>query len=205
LPESKTLKNGGIKMGMYKHIRELWKSPKENLKEVWKNRLIQFRREPVTLRIERPTRLDKARSLGYKAKQGIIIVRQRVLRGGHIRPDIKGGRKPKNSRQSMVGAKNYQRIAEERANKKYVNCEVMNSYLVAHDGKHLWYEIILVDRDSPQVRADKNISWITQDHHHKRAYRGLTSAGKKGRGLRNKGKGAEKIRPSIRANKGRGK
>ena len=30
--------------------------------------------------------------------------------------------------------------------------------------------------------------------------RGLTSAGKKGRGLMYKGKGAEKVRPSVRAN-----
>lgn len=193
------------KMGMYKHIRELWKSPKNNLKDVWKQRLMQFRREPVTVRVERPTRIDRARSLGYKAKQGIFVVRQRVLRGGHTRPDIKGGRKPKNSRQNLVAGKSYQRIAEERANKKYVNCEVLNSYLVAQDGKHIWYEIIFVDRESPQVRADKDISWITEDQHHKRTYRGLTSAGKKGRGLRNKGKGAEKIRPSLRANLRKGK
>ena len=35
--------------------------------------------------------------------------------------------------------------------------------------------------------------------------RGKTSAGQKGRGLMYKGRGAEKIRPSIRANKTRGK
>ncbi len=34
-----------------------------------------------------------------------------------------------------------------------------------------------------------------------RAFRGLTSAGRKSRGLRRKGKGAEKVRPSLRANK----
>ena len=187
-------------MGMYKHIRNLWKLPKQNLKDIWKQRLMQFRREPVTVRVEKPTRLDRARSLGYKAKQGIIIVRQRVSRGGHKRPDIKGGRRPKNTRQTMVLSKNYQSIAEERANKKYVNCEVMNSYLVAEDGKHFWFEIIMVDRDSPQVRADKDVSWITEDQHHKRAFRGLTSAGRKSRGLRKKGVGSEKTRPSLRAN-----
>ena len=35
-------------------------------------------------------RIDRARSLGYKPKQGVIIVRQRVIRGGRMRPDIKG-------------------------------------------------------------------------------------------------------------------
>lgn len=185
-------------MGTYKYVREIWKKPKEGLKEIWKQRLVEWRRQPVTVRIEKPTRIDKARSLGYKAKQGIIVVRQRVLRGGHKREAIKGGRRPKHNRQSMVGAKNYKRIAEERVNKKYINCEVLNSYLVAKDGRYGWYEIILVDREHPSIRSDKDLAWITSDKHHKRVYRGLTSAGKKGRGLRNKGIGAEKVRPSVR-------
>ncbi|MEC8626004.1 MAG: 50S ribosomal protein L15e, partial [Candidatus Thermoplasmatota archaeon] len=42
--------------------------------------------------------------------------------------------------------------------------------------------------------------------HRGRAARGLTSAGKRGRGLsRSKGKGAEKLRPSLKANLNRGK
>jgi large subunit ribosomal protein L15e len=36
-------------------------------------------------------------------------------------------------------------------------------------------------------------------------HRGKTSAGKRGRGLHNKGKGAEKLRPSLAANQNRGK
>ena len=35
-------------------------------------------------------------------------------------------------------------------------------------------------------------------HHRGRAYRGKTGTGKRGRGLHNKGKGAEKLRPSLR-------
>jgi len=184
-------------MGMYKQIRDLWKKPKANIKDLWKERLILWRKEPVTIRIQRPTRLDRARSSGYKAKQGVFMVRQRVTKGGHKRPMIKAGRRPKHNRQSMVGGKSYQRIAEERANKKYVNCEVMNSYLVAEDGRFKWYEIIMVDREHPSVRADKDMAWITSDKQHRRAYRGLTSAGKSGRGMRHKGIGAEKIRPSV--------
>ncbi|MCK4285310.1 MAG: 50S ribosomal protein L15e, partial [Candidatus Lokiarchaeota archaeon] len=49
------------------------------------------------------------------------------------------------------------------------------------------------------------INWITEPQHKKRATRGLTSAGKRSRGLHKKGWGSEKTRPSIRANKGRGK
>ena len=70
---------------MYKYVRDLWKQPKKNMPELWRQRLISWRRQHSTVRIERPTRIDKARSLGYKAKQGYVIVRQKVLRGGHTR------------------------------------------------------------------------------------------------------------------------
>ena len=42
-------------------------------------------------------------------------------------------------------------------------------------------------------------------HQRGRAFRGLTSAGRKMRGLLNKGRGAEKLRPSIRAHNRKGK
>lgn len=187
-------------MGIYKYIQTLWKKPKETMPELWRARLIKWRREPVSVRIEKPTRLDKARSLGYKALQGIIIVRQRVSRGGRKRPQIRKGRRSKNRRRKKIVAKNYQRISEERANRKYENCEVLNSYWVADDGLYVWYEIILVDRNHPVIKANKNLSWVTEPQHKGRVYRGLTSAGRKSRGLRNKGKGAEKVRPSLRAN-----
>ena len=93
---------------------------------------------------------------------------------------------------------NYQAIAEQRANKKYVNCEVLNSYYVAEDGQHMWYEVILIDRAHPQITSDTDLNWIS--YKTGRAFRGLTSAGRKHRGLRNKGKGAEKLRPSRTAN-----
>ncbi len=184
-------------MSMYKHIRKLWKRPKQDLKELWKSRLIKWRREPSTLRIDRPTRLDRARSLGYKAKQGIFVIRQRVLKGGHTRPGNKKGRRPKTQRRRLVLDKNYQQVAEERTSKKYVNCEVLNSYWVAEDGKYKWYEIILVDRAHPAIRSNKNLNWISKQKG--RAHRGLTSSARKARGLRNKGKGAEKLRPSKHA------
>ncbi len=55
-------------MGMYKYIREAWKSPKETYVggDLLKVRMIKWRREPVVVRIDRPTRLDRARSLGYQ-------------------------------------------------------------------------------------------------------------------------------------------
>ena len=184
-------------MGLYKYIRLAWKKPKENLGDIWKKRLIELRRQPVTIRLPKPTRLDRARSLGYRAKQGFIVIRQRVSRGGHARSLRKKGKKPRRTGRRLSLDKNYQRIAEERANKKYKNCEVLNSYYLADDGKYAWYEVILIDRTHPQIQADKNLKKLADKKG--RVYRGLTSAGRKSRGLRKKGKGAEKIRPSRTA------
>ena len=187
-------------MGLYKYVRELWKQPKKNLGSVWKDRLVKWRKEPATVRIDRPTRIDKARSLGYKAKQGYIIARQRVIRGGHKRPKIRKGRKPKHFHQRKNLGISYQEIAERRVARKHANLEVLNSYWVAQDGRYYWYEIILADKNHPSILADKRINWIAEKQHTRRVFRGLTSAAKKSRGLRKKGKGAEKIRPSQRAN-----
>ncbi|HLC97263.1 MAG TPA: 50S ribosomal protein L15e [Candidatus Nanoarchaeia archaeon] len=191
-------------MGVYQHIREAWKKPQETIPELWRERLLEWRREPATVRVERPTRLDRARSLGYKAKQGIIIVRQRVLRGGHTRPQIHGGgRRSKRSGTRLSLRKNYQLIAEERANRKYENLTVLNSYWVSQDGKYAWYEVILVDPEHPVIRADPSLNWITAKKHLRRVFHGKTSAGQKMRGLQQRGKGVRKARPSRRAHERR--
>ncbi|PNX48302.1 MAG: hypothetical protein BV456_09950 [Thermoplasmata archaeon M8B2D] len=83
--------------------------------------------------------------------------------------------------------------------------EVLNSYWIGEDGKHHYFEIILVDPVHPSVIKDPKINWITDVSHKRRVLRGKTSAGRKGRGLHKKGKGTEKIRPSIRAHGNKGK
>ncbi|HEX7514261.1 MAG TPA: 50S ribosomal protein L15e, partial [archaeon] len=67
---------------MYGFIRDAWKKPENSyVKSLMWQRLQTWRREPSVVRIERPTRLDRARSLGYKAKQGVITARVRTWRG----------------------------------------------------------------------------------------------------------------------------
>ena len=53
-------------------------------------RVWEYRQLPSICRVTRPTRPDKARRLGYKAKQGFVIYRARVRRGGRKRPVNKG-------------------------------------------------------------------------------------------------------------------
>lgn len=183
-------------MGYLKYVRELWKKPAKN--PAYRELLLKVRREPVTVRLERPTRIDRARSLGYRAKQGVIVVRQRVTRGGRMRPDIKGGRRSAHSSQRKVVQKSYQAVAEARAQFKFKNCEVLSSYKLLQDGKSAWFEIIMLDRESPVIKADKDLSGVAKQRN--RTGRGITSSGRKSRGLMSKGVGAEKIRPSLRAN-----
>ncbi len=188
-------------MGMYGHIREAWKRPDDSyLKELQWNRMIEWRRDPVFLKLDHPTRLDRARSLGFRAKQGFIVVRTRVRRGSLNKPKIRKGRRAKRrGRAKITMSKSIQRIAEERVGAKYPNMEVLNSYWVGQDGRHKFYEVILVDPSHPVIMADPKINWICEKQHTSRAERGLTSAGKRGRALHGKGKGHEKARPSRRS------
>ena len=177
---------------MYKYMKEAWKNPDESyVKELMRERLPKWRRQPVIIRIDKPTRIDRARRLGYKAKTGYVVARIRVRRKSRF----KNGRDPKRMGVNKIsGEKSIQRMAEERVARKYPNLEVLNSYWVWEDGKAKYYEVILVDPQCPSIQHDNKINWICSKKHTRRAFRGLTSAGKKGRGLNKKGKGAEKVR-----------
>jgi large subunit ribosomal protein L15e len=174
--------------------------------EQTKKRLIKWRREDAIQRVERPTRLDRARSLGYKAKQGIAVARCRVRRGGLRKSRHNKARAPSKAGVNRITpGKSLQRIAEERVSKRFPNMRVLNSYEVVDDGRHYYYEVIIVDPDHPVIESDDDLNWICDDKHKNRAQRGLTSVGQKGRGLDEKGTGAEKVRPSVRASEGKSK
>lgn len=169
---------------MYKYLKELWKKSTEELKKLMKERLIKWRRGPSVVRVNKPTRLDRARALGYKGKQGFVIVRVRVRKGGRRKPRPRAGRRPK--RMGVYGfapAKSLKLIAEERAARKYPNLEVLNSYYITEDGKYKWYEVILVDPNHPAIKNDPEINWICQPSQRGRVFRGKTAAGRKMRGL----------------------
>jgi len=147
---------------MYRYLKEAWKRPKNSyIKEVMVQRAIIWRREPSSVRIDKPTRLDRARSLGYKAKHGVMVVRTRIRRGGRrkLRP-VLGRRQKRMGVKKFTPAKSKQLIAEERTARKYPNMEVLNSYWVWQDGRYKWYEVILVDPNHPAIKSDKDLGWI---------------------------------------------
>ncbi|QGA54489.1 50S ribosomal protein L15e [Sulfolobus sp. E5-1-F] len=171
-------------LSMYHYIENTWNS-EEWKKSVLRQRLIEWRKEPSIVRLAKPTRLNRARSLGYKAKQGFVIVRVRVRRGGLNKPRPNKGRRPK--RMGVYGygpAKGYRWIAEERAARKYPNLEVLGSYYVGEDGLYKYYEIVMVDPSHAVIKSDPKYKWLQDPSNRNRVFRGLTSAGKKARGLR---------------------
>jgi len=192
---------------MYGYVRDAWKKPeKTGVKALLWSRLQKWRLEGTVVRVEHPTRIDRARTLGYKAKQGILIARVKVHRGGRRKSRyVRGRRTAHMGMRHKTPAKSLKRIAEERASRKFPNMEALNSYWVGEDGKNRWYEVILIDGHHPAIRADPHLSWIKNPVHRGRAERGKTSAGRKGRGMQTKGIGTEKTRPSIRSHANKGK
>ncbi len=185
---------------LYKNVRLFWRNRNSSeFKEAQRPRLIEWRRQGTIVRVERPLRIDRARALGYKAKPGYVIVRIKVRRGARRMPRPNRGRsRGVNLAVDKTSGRNLRWIAETRAQRKYPNLEVLGSYWVGQDGRSKWFEIIMVDPVHPAIVKDKRIGWINKKTHKGRTYRGLTSAGKRSRGLLRKGIGVEKARPSLR-------
>lgn len=168
--------------GMYHYIKQAWKNPD---KKKLRKRMIDWRKSQAVVKVDKPLRLDRARALGYKDKKGFVVARARILRGGHKRSRPNKGRRSKRLHTRKTLKMNYRWIAEQRVARKFTNLEVLNSYLIGKDGKHYFYEVILIDPKRPEIKNDKTINWIIKPENRKRPIRGLTSSGKKARGLQN--------------------
>ena len=103
-------------MGAYKYLEELYKKKQSDLfRFLLRVRCWQFRQLNTIHRASRPTRPDKARRLGYKAKQGYVVYRVRVRRGGRKRPVPKGATMGKPTNQGVTELKfqrSHQSVAE---------------------------------------------------------------------------------------------
>ncbi|KAJ6942816.1 hypothetical protein NC652_008577 [Populus alba x Populus x berolinensis] len=262
--------------GAYKYVSELWRKKQSDvMRFLQRVRCWEYRQHPSIVRVTHPTRPDKARRLGYKAKQrldaysfseflnlaqrsiqpkgskfllrlpgwakfqnyihsslgrcihtmmerflrpvnrnnrssdqmgshlGYVVYRVRVRRGGRKRPVPKGIVYGKPTNQGVTQLK-FQRskrsVAEERAGRKLGGLRVLNSYWINEDSTYKYFEVILVDVAHNAIRNDPRINWLCNPVHKHRELRGLTSAGKKYRGLRGRGHLHHKARPSRRAN-----
>jgi len=161
--------------------------------DIYKARIIKWNTESTITRVEKPTNIARARELGYKAKEGVIVARVKVNGGSKKRKKNAGGRKPSKSGRYFTMVKSLQKIAEERASRKFSNFEVLNSYFVGAAGSKKFYEVILLERDNPTIINSDYKNVVKQRG---RAFRGLTSAGRKHRGISRKRYGSHKFRPS---------
>lgn len=163
-------------MGAYKYMRETYQNELKERNDLLKEKIFKWRREPSVNRAERPSNLVRARTLGYKAKEGYVIARVRMGKGRRRRPTPDKGRKPAHAFLYVQPGTSLRGQAEQKANRKFMNLEVLNSYLVGEDGNYKFFEVILVDPARTGMDLNK-----------RRAYRGLTSSAKKSRGYRAKG------------------
>ena len=143
------------RLSAYKYLTKAWSNPQDNIlgksiNELMKESLVKWRKQPSIVRIQKPNRIDKARRLGYKAKQGFIVVRVKVRRGGARKIRPKSGRRPKAMGVTkFTRRKSLQQIAEERVKRKYRNLLPLKSYWLWEDGKHVWFEMCLKDKNHP--------------------------------------------------------
>ena len=133
-------------MGAFKYILK-------NEREIYKNKerkaalLLELTKQPAIVRIEKPTRLAKAKTLGYSAKQGIIVVRARVGKGSFRRNRPVHARRPSKTALILNYKPSKLKIAEERVKRVYKNMKPLGGYFLADNGKYKWYEIILADKN----------------------------------------------------------
>jgi len=190
-------------MGAYKYLEELWKKKQSDvLRFLLRIRVWEYRQLAAIHRVSRPTRPDKARRLGYKSKQGFVIYRVRVRRGGRKRTNPKGivyGKPATQGINQLKWERSLRSKAEERAGRRAANLRVLNSYWVNQDASYKFYEVILVDPHHSAIRNDPRLTWICNPVHKHRELRGLTATGRKSRGVNGKGNKFKKHMPSRRA------
>ncbi|MCL5427813.1 MAG: 50S ribosomal protein L15e [Candidatus Marsarchaeota archaeon] len=184
-------------MGAYKYIKENFQKGYGERSDLLRRRVSAWRKAGAVVRLDGPTNLARARELGYRAKPGVIVARVKTIKGMSKRIKPRGGRKPSKSGRFFSYAKSLQSVAEDRASRKYMNAEVLNSYYIGEDGKYRFFEVMLLDRAHPAISGDAIYSGITGSKG--RSFRGLTSSGVKHRGMGGKGKGFANNRPSVRS------
>src|SRR5579872_5659682 len=140
---------------LYSQIGETWQKVFKDKSGDILQRAIELRKGPTMTRIERPSRLDKARMFGYKAKEGVVVIRIKIAAGGMRRPRPVSGRRPKHlGVLRMKSDEPLQKVAERRVREKHANLKLLGSYLLWVDGKHRWFECIMIDPQHPAIKKD---------------------------------------------------
>ncbi|KAF8359699.1 hypothetical protein PRIPAC_94694, partial [Pristionchus pacificus] len=146
----------------------------------------QYRQLTAVHRVNRPARPEKARHHGFRSKQGFVVYRVRVRRGGRKWPVIKGqtyGKPKTHGVNELKNVRSHQGVAEGRVGKRCGAHRVLSSYWIAEDSTYKFYEVVLIDPQHKAIRTNAELNWICKPVHKHREMRGLTSGGRKSRGL----------------------
>ena len=192
---------------MYAYVREAWKKPAETgVKELQWQRMQEWRREGSVVRLEHPTRIDRARNLGYKAKQGIAVVRVTYKAGRAaeipvrprpaVCPDGEEPHHPGEKSSANCRGTGFREIS------RTWKCSTPTG--LARTGSRSGSRLSLWTATTRPFRPTRPLL-AAKPAHRGRAERGKTSAGGKGRGMMTRGRGTEKTRPSIRSHGNLGK
>jgi len=174
-------------MGAAKYIAKTFQNEWKGVQDanydyalLMRKRAMDYRQEDVAVvKLEHPTNPVSAKSVGFKAKQGIIVVRVRVRKGTgtHHRP--KNKRRPKRMGQAKLSRRvSTQAMAETKASKHFENMEALGSYKIAEDGKWHYFEVVLADREASTIKSDRQLAWLSKGGQRGRAERGKTYAGR---------------------------
>ena len=132
----------------------MWKDNSSELRE----KAVLWRKQNAIVRIAKPSRIIRARRLGYKAKQGIVVIRMRVGTGGMRKQRPRAGRRPKHLGVTRIKADvSMRKVSERRVLERYPNMKLLGSYFLYKDGMHYWFEIILADPSHPSIAKDKEM------------------------------------------------
>ncbi|KAF8357988.1 hypothetical protein PRIPAC_92983, partial [Pristionchus pacificus] len=149
-------------------------------------RMWQYRQLTAVHRVNRPARPEKVRHHGFRSKQGFVVYRVRVRRGGRKWPVIKGqtyGKPKTHGVNELKNVRSHQGVAEGRVGKRCGAHRVLSSYWIAEDSTYKFYEVVLIDPQHKAIRTNAELNWICKPVHKHREMRGLTSGGRKSRGL----------------------
>merc|ERR1712131_92003 len=125
--------------------------------------IVEARQNDEVHRVERPTYLERARKLGYKAKQGYSIWVVKIGKGDAFRDYNNGNTRGKCVNAGIHQIKpslNKQAEAEQIIGKKLGSLRVLGSYKIGCDLKSHYFEVIMVDPMHNAIRNDYKINWI---------------------------------------------
>ena len=130
----------------------------------------------------------------------MLVVQMRSGEFAAAKQASRHGIEPEVVKATLVSAtRQRQSVAEERVGRKCGGLRVLNSYWINEDSAYKYFEIVMIDPMHNAIRNDPRINWLCKPVMQHRELRGLTSTGRKARGLFGSGHNHHKARPSVRA------